>query len=114
GTDERAFDDDHATQGYKIDREAYRLPPVEFTPSEATVLGIASRVWQQATLAGPAARALTKLRAVGIEPDSESLIGVEPRVRTVEPAFDPLYKAVMHRRSVTFFYRKHGETAVDR
>src|SRR5699024_494614 len=73
-----------------------------------------SRVWQQATLAGPAARALTKLRAVGIEPDSESLIGVEPRVRTVEPAFDPLYKAVMHRRSVTFFYRKHGETAVDR
>lgn len=112
GTDETLFDDDTTTTGYKIDREAYRLPVLDFTEAEATVLGIASRTWQQASLAGPAARALTKLRAVGVEPDSESLIGVEPRVRTVEPAFAPLYAAIGHRRAVTFDYRKpDGETA---
>ena len=55
-----------------------------------TVLGLASRVWQQASLAGPAARALTKLKAAGVEPDEASLIGIEPRVRTSEPAFEPL------------------------
>lgn len=109
GTDETMFDDDWTTTGYKIDREAYRLPVLDFTPAEATVLGIASRTWQQASLAGPAARALTKLRAVGVEPDAGSLIGVEPRVRTVEPAFAPLYDAVGRRRAVTFTYRKPGD-----
>nr|WP_244954173.1 WYL domain-containing protein [Spelaeicoccus albus] len=114
GTNETLFDDDTTTTGYKIDREAYQLPVLDFTAAEATVLGIASRTWQQASLAGPAARALTKLRAVGVEPDSESLIGVEPRVRTVEPAFAPLYRAVGHRRSVTFSYRKPGGDTAER
>src|SRR4051812_31885725 len=87
GTDSAWFDDE---VGYRIDREAYALPPVEFDAEELTVLGLASRVWQQASLAGPAARALVKLTALGVEPDEAGLVGVEPRVRTAEPAFDPL------------------------
>jgi len=95
-------------QGYRIDREAYALPEIEFTPEELAVLGLASRVWQQASLAGPAARALTKLKALGVDPDASSLVGVEPRVRTSEPAFTPLYAATRDRAPVRFSYRKGG------
>jgi proteasome accessory factor B len=92
--------------GYRIDRDAYALPPVDFDPEELAVLGLASRVWQQASLAGPAARALAKLSALGVEPDESSLVGVEPRVRTAEPAFDPLFAATRVRAPVTFTYRR--------
>ncbi|MFL6101681.1 MAG: helix-turn-helix transcriptional regulator [Actinomycetales bacterium] len=99
------FDDE---VGYRIDRDAYALPEVSFEPDEMTVLGLASRVWQQASLAGPAARALTKLKAAGVEPDETSLIGLEPRVRTSEPSFEPLWAAVRDRVPVRFPYRRSG------
>ncbi|MGZ4609023.1 MAG: helix-turn-helix transcriptional regulator [Actinomycetes bacterium] len=91
--------------GYRVDRAAYALPEVAFEPDELAVLSLASRVWQQATLAGPASRALLKLKATGVEPDGASLAGVEPRVGTSEPAFEGLYAAVRDRRPVTFPYR---------
>ncbi|MGZ4624681.1 MAG: helix-turn-helix transcriptional regulator [Kineosporiaceae bacterium] len=97
-------------QGYRIDRGAYALPDLAFTAQELAVLGLASRVWQQASLAGPAARALVKLKALGVETDEESLVGVEPRVRAAEPAFEPLYAATRDRAPVTFAYRsRDGE-----
>jgi len=97
--------------GYRIDRDAYALPDVEFTAEELAVLGLASRVWQQASLAGPAARALVKLKALGVDTDDESLVGVEPKVRAAEPAFEPLYAATRDRAPVTFTYRsREGAT----
>jgi predicted DNA-binding transcriptional regulator YafY len=103
GTHDPLFDDE---QGYRIDRDSYALPGIEFTAHELAVLGLASRVWQQASLAGPAARAMTKLKALGVEVDAESLVGVEPRVRAAEPAFDPIYAATRDRAPVRFRYRK--------
>jgi proteasome accessory factor B len=100
-------------QGYRIDRGAYALPELEFTAEELAVLGLASRVWQQASLAGPAARALVKLKALGVRTDDESLVGVEPRVRAAEPAFEPLYAATRDRIVVSFSYRSR-EGAVSR
>ncbi|WP_337060716.1 helix-turn-helix transcriptional regulator [Kineococcus sp. G2] len=94
--------------GYRIDRDAYALPEINFTPAELAVLSLASRVWQQASLAGPATRALVKLRSLGVEPDESSLVGLEPRVRTSEPAFDPLYAATRDRAPVSFAYRRAG------
>ncbi len=92
--------------GYRIDRDAYALPELELSAEELAVLGLASRVWQQASLAGPATRALVKLRALGIEADDHSLVGVEPRVRTAEPAFEPVYAATRDRCALHFTYRK--------
>ncbi|HEX2808753.1 MAG TPA: WYL domain-containing protein [Kineosporiaceae bacterium] len=111
GTESSLFDDE---QGYRIDRDAYPLPEIAFTGQELAVLGLASRVWQQASLAGPAARAMTKLRALGVEVDTESLIGVEPRVRAAEPAFDPMYAATRDRAPVRFRYRKPDGEITDR
>src|SRR4051794_14032822 len=98
--------------GYRVDRDAYALPEVSFEPDELAVLGLASRVWQQASLAGPASRALAKLTALGAPPDDGSLIGLEPRIRTAEPAFDALWAAVRDRVPVRFTYRTAGTGAV--
>jgi predicted DNA-binding transcriptional regulator YafY len=105
GTHDAWFDDE---VGYRIDRAAYALPAVDLTPSELAVLGLASRVWQQASLAGPAARAMVKLKALGVQTDDDSLVGVEPRVRAAEPAFEPLYAATRDGAPVSFRYRKPG------
>ena len=109
-TEDPLFEDEI---GYRIDRDAYALPQIDFEPDELAVLGLASRVWQQASLAGPATRALTKLTALGAPQDDGSLIGLEPRIRTAEPAFDDLWAAVRDRVPVRFTYRtaRTGEVA---
>ncbi len=109
GGNDAWFDDE---VGYRVDRAAYALPEVSFTPDELAVLGLASRVWQQASLAAPASRAVLKLKAAGVEPDLGSLVGIEPRVRTSEPAFEPVYAAVRDRRPIRFPYRTPGQATV--
>lgn len=103
GTLTDSFDDE---VGYRIDGEAYPLPPIPLTGAEIAVLTLASRVWQQAALAGPAARALIKLKALGESVDTDRIDGLEPRVRSVEPAFQPLYAAVRDGAPVSFSYLK--------
>ncbi|HWO51794.1 MAG TPA: WYL domain-containing protein, partial [Ornithinibacter sp.] len=73
---------------------------------ELAVLGLASRTWAQASLAGPAAQALRKLRAAGVERDVDALIGIEPRLRTTEPAFDAVKDGVLRRVPLRFSYRR--------
>jgi proteasome accessory factor B len=103
------FDDE---PGYRIDRREYALPEIAFAADELAVLGLASRAWTQATLAGPAAQALRKLEAAGVERDDSSLIGIVPRVRTAEPAFDSVKDAVLQHTPVAFIYRTAGTGAV--
>ena len=98
--------------GYRIDRREYALPEISFAADELAVLGLASRAWAQASLAGPAAQALRKLEAAGVERDDSSLIGIEPRVRTAEPAFEAVKNAVLKRTPVAFTYRTAGTGGV--
>jgi proteasome accessory factor B len=103
------FDDE---PGYRIDRREYALPEISFAADELAVLGLASRAWAQASLAGPAAQALRKLEAAGVERDDSSLIGIEPRVRTAEPAFEAVKNAVLTHTPVAFTYRTAGTGSV--
>lgn len=100
--------------GYRIDRREYALPDVHFDADELAVLGLAARAWQQASLAGPAAAALRKLEAAGVEADDASLVGIEPRIRTLEPSFDAVKDAVMNRQTIRFSYHKTDGTTSDR
>jgi proteasome accessory factor B len=105
-----AFDDEI---GYRIRRQDYELPEIQLAADEAAVLGIASRVWQSAELAGAAAGALLKLKAASREVDSEDdgarfNRSIEPRLSTQEPSFGPLWEAVRDRRPVTFSYLASG------
>ncbi len=97
------FDDE---PGYRIDRREYALPDIVFEPDELAVLGLASRTWQQASLAGAASTAMRKLEAADVERDTDSVLGLEPRVRTTESAFEPVKDAVLACRPIAFDYRK--------
>jgi proteasome accessory factor B len=92
--------------GYRIDQEAYALRPVDLTAAELGVLSLAVQFWQDKALRTDAARALTKLRAVGSAPAGTDLVaGLAPRVRPAGDAFGPLLDAIQARQAVTFTYR---------
>jgi proteasome accessory factor B len=96
---------------YRIPRGEYELPvDVSFTPEEATLLGLAARVWREGSLSSESRRAMVKLRSLGVVPD-EPLIGYAPRLRVRDAAFEPLSAALERRQWVKFDYLKPGETA---
>ena len=96
--------------GYRIDKREYSLPAIDFAPAEVAALALAARSWTQASLAAPAAAAMAKLASAGVELDDTSLVRIEPRVRTSEPAFEPMRRSVQDRQEVRFDYvRADGE-----
>ncbi|MGO0577883.1 helix-turn-helix transcriptional regulator [Ornithinimicrobium panacihumi] len=99
------FDDE---LGYRIDQREYALPQIDLEPDEVAVIGLASRAWSRASLAGPAAQALRKLDAAGLVRDEASVSGIEPLLLTSEPAFEPVRDAVLSRTALTFDYRRGG------
>ena len=101
------FDTD---DGYRIARRDYELPEIEFDPAEAAAIGLASRLWQSATLGSAARTALLKLRAGGVEVDDRAAPGAVPHVDAGEPGLAGLIEAVQDRRAVRFPYRKSGST----
>jgi proteasome accessory factor B len=96
--------------GYRISRQAYVLPEIVLEPDEVAVIGLAARVWREAELAGAAAGALLKLRAAGIDAEETTQPGIEPRLKTGEAAFGPLWQAVRDGRPVAFGYRAAGRS----
>ncbi|MDH4159062.1 MAG: WYL domain-containing protein [Actinomycetota bacterium] len=111
GSNDIFFDDE---VGYRIPRDAYSLPEVSFDAEEVAVLGLAARVWQQATLSDAASSAVRKLAAGGVDVDLGAWSVVEPRVGADEPAFATLYEAVRDRFPVSFPYRTAGSSEVAR
>ncbi len=101
--------------GYRIPARDYALPDIELDPAAATAVGLAARLWQNASLSSAAASALRKLRAAGAftEPSSTNTgdetslyAGLElaPVARS-EPALEPLLTAVRQRQAVRFAYQ---------
>jgi proteasome accessory factor B len=108
GSHDAAFGDE---LGYRIDRDAYVLPEVSFSPEELAVLGLAARAWQQASLSHAAGTAVLKLSAAGGDPDSDAVLGLEPRLGAGEAAFADLWAAVRDRHPVSFDYRGPKDSA---
>jgi proteasome accessory factor B len=97
------FDDE---VGYRIDSSEATLPEISFEPDEMVALALAARAWSNASISGSAAAALRKLRLAGVEIDEAIPAGVEPRIRTREPAFGSVHAAVLARQPITFEYRR--------
>jgi proteasome accessory factor B len=92
--------------GYRVDQDAYALPPLELTPAELGALSLAAEFWQDRSVRADTSRALTKLRAVGAGAGATDLAaGLAPRVRAGGDAFRPLLDAVQARQRVRFTYR---------
>lgn len=108
GSLDKFFDDE---VGYRVRRDAYELPDIEFTSEEVAVLGLAARVWEHAGLAATTAEAVLKLRTAGNPADPEVLDTVHLRLPTLEAAFDPMLRATQERIPVRFDYRRPGAAA---
>ena len=100
--------------GYRIARQDFELPPIEFTADEAAAVGLAGRLWQSASLAAEARTALIKLRAAGIEIEEPPGADALPPLPGSEPALPELMAAVSERRVVQFSYRKSSAPAPDK
>jgi proteasome accessory factor B len=98
-------------EGYRVAADDYALPAVDFTADELAVLGLAARVWEQASLGPAAQRAVQKLEALGTGAVVDGPVGIETRIATAEPSFPVLLEAVRTRRAVRFDYRKPGGDA---
>lgn len=103
---DKFFEDE---QGYRIKRDAFELPVLDFTAEEVAVLGLAARVWRHAGLAAATSDALVKLKAAGLSFDREQLEQVQPTLAAEEPAFEAMWQAVVHRTPVRFDYRRPGQ-----
>ena len=110
GSFDAFFDDE---PGYRIRRQEFELPAIDLDAEEASVVGVAARVWQHASMAESTMSALAKLRAAGIEPDPSQLAALEPSVQATEPAFDPLWSAVLDRARVSFTYRDGDQRTLE-
>jgi proteasome accessory factor B len=101
------------TEGYRINRDAYSLPPVDLTPDEAAAVAVATRLWESPELLTATQGALLKLRAAGIDVDPfdngapvaiASPAGV-PGLRGSEDVLGILLSAIDSRRAVQFPHR---------
>lgn len=102
GSFDPLFDDE---PGYRIVASEFELPPVDLDAEEASVVGVAARVWQHASMAESTRSAIAKLKAAGMEPDTSQLASLEPSVSASEPAFECIWMSVIDRTRVSFVYR---------
>lgn len=103
---DKFFEDE---QGYRIKRDAFELPSIDFAADEVAVLGLAARVWRHAGLAAATSDALVKLKAAGLSFDREQLEHVQPTLAAEEPAFEAMWQATVHRAPVEFDYSRAGQ-----
>ncbi|WP_156687882.1 helix-turn-helix transcriptional regulator [Mycobacterium sp. Marseille-P9652] len=101
------------TEGYRINRDAYSLPPVELTPDEAAAVAVATQLWESPELITATQGALLKLRAAGVDVDPletgapvaiASPPGV-PGLRGSEEVLGILLSAIDSRQAVQFPHR---------
>lgn len=105
------FDDE---PGYRVRPDELALPEIGLSADEASVLGLAAKVWEHARLAEATTEALRKLSAAGLPVDESALDVVQPRLAADEPAFDAFWEATLDRVPVAFEYRRTGQPATTR
>ena len=107
-------------EGYRINREAYALPPVELSPEEAAAVAVATQLWESPELANATQSALLKLRAGGVDvdaPDAGVAITAAslPGIRGSEEVLGVLLAAIDAGQAVTFPHRRsRSEPYTDR
>ncbi|MCV7147168.1 helix-turn-helix transcriptional regulator [Mycobacterium riyadhense] len=98
------------TEGYRINRDAYALPPVELTPDEAAAVAVATQLWESPELITATQGALLKLRAAGVDVDPDAPVAIAsaagvPGLRGSEDVLGILLSAIDSRRAVQFPHR---------
>jgi proteasome accessory factor B len=96
-------------EGYRINRDRYELPDVDLASDEAAAVAVAVQLWESPELTSAAQSAMLKLRAAGVQVDTENspaaVTAVPSRSRGSEPALGKLLAAIDAGRSVRFSHR---------
>ncbi|OSC39520.1 helix-turn-helix transcriptional regulator [Mycobacterium decipiens] len=98
------------TEGYRINRDAYALPPVELTPDEAAAVAVATQLWESPELITATQGALLKLRAAGVDVDPDAPVAIAsaaavPGLWGSEDVLGILLSAIDSRQAVQFPHR---------
>ncbi len=99
------------TEGYRINRDAYALPPVELTADEAAAVAVATQLWESPELITATQGALLKLKAAGIDIESDDAAfaitsaAALPSMRGSEEVLGILLSAIDSRHAVQFPHR---------
>jgi proteasome accessory factor B len=102
--------DDNQEYRYIIANDDFVWPAgIELSSKQLALLNLAAKVWAKASLETDAARGAMRLRALAGTPEESDVIGIAPRLRTIDLAFHPLSKAIENLRAISFSYRKPGE-----
>lgn len=102
-----AFD---PTEGYRINRDAYALPPVQLTDDEAAAVAVATQLWQSPELVTATQSAVLKLRAAGVDVDADADVAITstaslPGLRGSEEVLRVLLSAIDSGHAVQFDHR---------
>lgn len=100
-----------ATEGYRINRDDYALPPVQLDADEAAAVAVATQLWQSPELVTAMQGGLLKLRAAGVDVDVDGA-GVAiastatlPGLRDSEDVLHALLPAIDAGQAVQFDHR---------
>ncbi|KAA1243994.1 YafY family transcriptional regulator, partial [Mycobacterium simiae] len=98
------------TEGYRINRDSYALPPVELTADEAAAVAVATQLWESPELITATQGALLKLRAAGVDVDPDAPVAIAspagvPGLRGSEGVLGILLSAIDFRQAVQFRHR---------
>jgi proteasome accessory factor B len=98
------------TEGYRINRDAYALRPIELTPDEAAAVAVATQLWESPELITATQGALLKLRAGGVDVDPDAPVAITsaagvPGLRGSEEVLGILLSAIDSRQVVQFPHR---------
>lgn len=100
---------------YVIKSEVFEWPAnVELSPHQLQLLNLAAQAWSHASISSDVNHGLIRLRALGVAPAENELIGLAPRIKTHEPSFLPLNRALDESREVRFDYRRPDGTVSTR
>lgn len=97
-------------EGYRINRDAYALPPVDLTREEAAAVAVATQLWKSPELITATQGALLKLRAAGVDVDPDAPVSIAspagvPGLRESEEVLGILLSAINSRQVVQFPHR---------
>src|SRR5699024_2025573 len=93
-------------EGYRILRDDLELPSLDLSIDEAALLNVAAQVWDHLGLARESTSAVAKLKADGVDADTEVFAITEPTITARDRSFDDIWDAVTRRHPIRFDYRR--------
>lgn len=101
-----SFDRFGDEEGYRILRDDVELPSLDLSIDEAALLNVAAQVWDHLGLARESTSAVAKLKAAGVDADTEAFAITEPTIAVRDQCFDDIWEAVTRRHPIRFEYRR--------